>query len=398
MSESNRRWAPWLAALGALAVVSGLAAVAWPDLTLAQRIGGGLLTLLGAVGVVWAASRSSGWRPLLVAALPALLLTGVLVATMAQNPQGGPSVVAHRSGTLPAAPVDTLDELHAQALDVADQLADGGSTRLIRMNLYTDLSAGTLIDVADNAGGKFRARLETHPRREWQWERESLEHDLDTFDGRRVTFAYDRAVEELTAAARSIGTTPDFETVWIYPGHSALQPLEVANPEALPVAQFNSRARGRDLRLQVLADGTLPDTYFDVTDIDAAREQISNALLLDDRRPAAAELQTLSARSATQLLDGPAIDDRPLVGGVEFRGTVDGDYLQVAVHIGQFPTIEPRTPDDQLGFHPLADIPVGENPVPDTDHLVAWQIRAEDPGIILRTKDGPDAPEQRREL
>jgi len=386
------------AILGALALVAGLASVAWPDLDLPQRLGGGLLAGLGAGAVVWAASISRSWRTLLVAAVPAVLLTGVLVAAMSQNPQSGPSIIAHRSGTLPAAPVDSLDELHAQALDIADQLVDGGSTQLIRLNMFTDLSAGAYVDVADNEGGKFRARLETHPRREWQWEREPVEHEPHTFDAHRVTFSYDPVIEELTTAAQGVGTTPDFESVWIYPGLSDMQPLAAVNPEGLPVAQFNSRARGRDLRLQVLADGTLPDTYFDVTDVGAARQQISDALTLDDRHPSTAELQTLSARSATRLLDGPAIDDRPLVGGVEFRGTVDSDYLQVAVSVGQFPTIEPRTPDDELGFRPLADIPVDQPPVPETDQPIAWQFRAEESGLILRTKDGPNAAEQRREL
>lgn len=384
------------AVLGALALVAGLAALAWPGLDLPQRVGGGLLVALGAAAVVWAVARSRRVRTLLVAAVPAVLLTGVLVVVMTPFPEGG--VVAKRSGAIAADPVDSLDELHAQALDIADQLAAGGSAQLIWMNLFTDLSAGSYIDVADNQGGKFRARLETRPQREWQWERTALEHAPATFDGHQVTFSYDQVTEELTAAAQGIGTTPDFESVWLYPGHSDQQPLEAANPQALPVAQFNSRARGRDLRLQVLADGTLPDTYFDVTDMGAAREQIINALILDDRRPLTAEFQILSARSATQLIHGPVIDNRPLEGGVEFRGTVDGDYLQVAVGIGQFPTIEPRTPDDQLGFHPLADIPVDQDLVPASDHPIAWQIRAEHSGVVLRALDGPHAAEQRREL
>lgn len=388
------------AVLGALALVAGLAAVAWPGLDLPQRVGGGLLAALGATVVVWAVSLSRRWRTLLVAAVPAVLLTGVLVAAMTPSPEGGQSVIAKRGGAIAADPVTSLDELHAQALDVADQLVDGGSTQLQRMNLFTDLSSGSIIEVADGSGGFLRARLETHPQREWQWEAQDRDVPADTFDGRRVTFSYDPVIEQLTAAAETIGTAPSFESVWLYPGQSSQQSLAAANPQALPVAQFNSRARGRDLRPQVLGDGTLPDTFFDVTDLDAAREQINEALLLDARSPSTAQFQTLSARSSTQLLDGPAIDDRPLDGGVEFRGTVDGDYLQVAVHVGQFPAIYSRTADEDLGFHPLADVPADSlaQVLPATDHPVAWQLRVEDGGPVFRIIDSPGAPEQRHEL
>lgn len=388
------------AVVGALALVAGLAAVAWPGLDLPQRIGGGLLAGLGAAAVVWAVSQSRRWRTLLVAAVPAVLLTGVLVAAMSPSPDGGTGVVVTRGGAIAADPVTSLDELHAQALDVADQLVEGGSTRLQRMHLFTDLSAGSIIEVADGSGGFLRARLETHPHREWQWEAQDRGVPADTFDGRRVTFSYDPVIEQLTAAAETIGTTPSFESVWLYPGRSSEQPLEAANPQGLPVAQFNSRARGCDLRPQVLGDGTLPDTFFDVTDLDAARAEINEALLLDSRSPSTAEFQTLTARSATQLLDGPAIDDRPLSGGVEFRGTVDGDHLQVAVHVGQFPTIHSRTADEELGFLPLADIPADSltQVLPATDHPVAWQLRAEDAGPVYRIIDSPGAPEQRHQL
>ena len=84
-------------------------------------------------------------------------------------------------------------------------------------------SSGSIIEVADGSGGFLRARLETHPQREWQWEAQDRDVPADTFDGRRVTFSYDPVIEQLTAAAETIGTAPSFESVWLYPGQSAQQ-------------------------------------------------------------------------------------------------------------------------------------------------------------------------------
>ncbi|MDO5513240.1 hypothetical protein [Corynebacterium sp.] len=398
MSESTRGSAAWPAALGALAVALGLAALAWPDLALAQRLGGGLLALLGAAGVVWAASRSTSRRTLIVAAVPALLLTGVLAGSMVQAPPEGP-VFVQRSGSIPAAEVNSLGEMHAQMLDVADELVDDGSSRLHDMNLFTDLDSGSF-QVVRGEDVLLRARLSIRPQREWQWEERRVDFDPPSFDGRAVTFDYDTVVGQLTDKTEAIGMTPRFETVWISPPVAPRLMLETANPAGLPVAQFNSRQRGRDLQLQVLGDGTIPDTYYDVADPAAAREQILAVLRDDARGVTTAAVQVLSARTPTRYTDGPVIDDRPLQGGVEFRGTVDGEFLQIAVPVGQFPTLYSRTPDDALGFLPLADLPVeAMRPhIPTSEFPHAWQFTASEPRPTLRVIDAPGAPVDSHEL
>lgn len=403
MNEGQERRSPWtIAVIAALFLVLGLAAVVWPELGTATRAGGGVVALVSGLVLGWAVlTAPTPLRRLAMALIPGAILAVALAAVMpgpVVTPGTGGSSTSTKSGAIRAPEVTNLDELYAQALDIADQLVDDGATTLRHVRLNTDLRAGSRLQVIDGAV-QFEARLATHPQREWQWEATPLEPTVETFNGHEVTFSFDPVIDELGRQAEGIGITPAYETVWIDPGLDKFQPLATANPDGLPVAQFNSTVRGRDLRPQVLGDGTLPGTFFDVRDRDATLQQITDALLLDARGASTAEFQVITARTPTTLLDGPAIDDRPTYGGVQFLGTVDGDYLQVTVGVGQFPTIHARTPDNALGFLPLSAIPdTALTSIPASELPVAWQLRAEKDRLMLRAVDQPGAPEQIAEL
>ncbi|WIM71993.1 hypothetical protein QP028_11200 [Corynebacterium suedekumii] len=130
------------------------------------------------------------------------------------------------------------------------------------------------------------------------------------FDGRDITLSYAPILAELEERAQGIGLRPAFETVYIVPGHSAMQPLASANPRTLPVLEFRSHVGGRDITAQALADGTLPDTWFDLTDPEASAQMVRDALLLDDRT-SPARLQTLTARTPAKLHESPSLRGPP---------------------------------------------------------------------------------------
>lgn len=393
----------------ALVMVAGLGFAAWGGLGQGPRVAGAAVAMIAAFVLVWRISTSRNrLNAFLSALVPSLVAAGFITIWLyqaspdtpsSQNGAGGiGESTALASGTLPAPPVANLTELHTQSLDIADQLTDGGSERVFRSQLKTDVNAGgSLIEVVEG-DSVYRARLETYPEREWQWEQRSDSLQRDTFDGHEVTLDFTATMEQLRAEAEAIGINAAYESVWIDPGHSSFQPLESANPRKLPVLQFNSRVSGRELRPQALGDGTLPDTLFDITDQSAAVDEIIAALRLDNRPTTGIDVETITARTPTAL--EPRLDDRPVYGGVEFRGVVGGETLQVAVGVGQFPTIYSRTLTDGLGTVPLDSIPADalDRFLPDTDQPVAWQLRAEPGGTIVRIIEAPGVPEQRYEL
>lgn len=404
MSDTHESPRPWIVpVLAALVMVGGLAAAAWPGLDLPLRIGGGFLAGVAALVLGRAVLIDPApWRRLATGLVPGVMLAVILAMAMPSETTVSPgqrSAVVD-AGSVPAPAVDTLDELYAQALTVADELVPGGATSLRHIRLYTDVhSAGSRVHVSDGEA-LIEARLETHPERAWHWEKTITGTTPRTFDGHQVTLAFAPVVTELGARAEGVGITPAFETVWIDPGQDTFQPLAAANPERLPVLQFNSRVQGRELHAQALGDGTLPDTFFDVRDQAASLRHIRDALEVDGRSASTAELQLLTARTPTDILQGPIIDGRPHDGGVQFRGRVDGDFLEVTVAVGRFPTIHDRTPDDTLSYHPLSDLPeglLGES-ITRSEHPVAWQLRAEQDGLRLRYVDSPAAAEQSVDL
>lgn len=382
---------------GGLAVAGGLGAVAWEDNGTREVLIGAGFAVLGALLIVWTVNRHS--RPVvavLSALVPALVLT-VVVSMAMLNPGAFDTNRANRiidSGTHPASVVHDLEALQDHALAVADTLVPDGSSKLIDMTLTTDVATtGSSVSVWDDNGDVVTARLEGYPERQWTWKKRRSSLESPTFDGRDITLSYAPVLAELEERAQGIGLRPAFETVYIVPGHSAMQPLASANPRTLPVLEFRSHVGGRDITAQALADGTLPDTWFDLTDPEASAQMVRDALLLDDRT-SPARLQTLTARTPAKLHESPSFDDRPRHGGVEFRGTVGGEHLAVTVGIGRFPEIREYTEVEELGYLPLDEIPPGLDRVFEpTDLPFTWQLRAERDGPVYRVINAPGAEE-----
>lgn len=393
----------------AAVMVAGLGFAAWDALGQTPRVVGAAVAMIAALVLVWRVSKSTRrLESFLSALVPSLVAAGFMTMWLYQASPDTPSsqngadgigeTTAVASGTLPAPPVANLTDLHAQSLDIADQLTDGGSERVFRSQLKTDVNAGgSLIEVVEG-DSVYRARLETYPEREWQWEQRTDALQRATFNGHDVTLDFATTMAQLREDAATIGINAAYESVWIDPGHSSFQPLESANPRKLPVLQFNSTVDGRELRPQILGDGTLPGTFFDITDQSAVVDEIIAALRLDNRPTSGIDVQTLTARTPTAL--EPRLDDRPVYGGVEFRGAVGAETLQVTVGVGQFPTVYSRTPTEGLGSVPLDSIPADslDRFLPDTDQPVAWQLRAEPGETILRVIEALGVPEQRHRL
>ena len=242
---------------------------------------------------------------LLSSRLPAVLLTGVLVAAMTPSPEGGQG---HReTGGRSRRPGDQPRRAHAQALDVADQLVDGGSAQLQRMNLFTDLSSGSIIEVADGSGG-FSAPA-------WRPTPSAVAVEAQDRDvGRHLRRPPGHLPTTRSSAAHRRRRDHRHGLPSNRCGSTASHPavLAAANPQALPIAQFSSTP-ACVLRPQVLGDGTLPD----VLRRHRPRTPASRSTSTGRRpQPSTAQFQTL-ARSSTWLLGGPA-STPPLDGGVEF--------------------------------------------------------------------------------